>query len=174
MLMLLAVIAIMVVVTGPMAETVGQLIGLGDAAVTAWDIAKWPVLVRSSASCSRSCTGRPRTSVSRGSAGSRPAGSWQCSCGSSPRPPSRFYVANFGSYNKTYGTLGGVITFLVWMWISNIAVLLGAEFDAELERERELEAGRDPDEEPFLEPRDTASSTGEPATRLREPPGGRL
>ena len=52
-----------------------------------------------------------------------------------------FYVSNFGSYNKTYGALGGVISFLVWMWISNIAILLGAEFDAELERERELEAG---------------------------------
>jgi membrane protein len=52
-----------------------------------------------------------------------------------------FYVSNFGSYNATYGTLGGVITFLVWLWITNIAILLGLEFDAELERERELEAG---------------------------------
>jgi membrane protein len=52
-----------------------------------------------------------------------------------------FYVANFASYNKTYGTLGGVVAFLVWMWITNIAVLLGAEFDAELERARELETG---------------------------------
>jgi membrane protein len=52
-----------------------------------------------------------------------------------------FYVANFGSYNKTYGTLGGVIVFLVWMWITNLAVLLGAEVNAEVERSRELEAG---------------------------------
>ncbi len=66
-----------------------------------------------------------------------------------------FYVANFASYNKTYGALGGVIVFLVWLWISHIAVLLGAEFDAELERGRQIEAGQPPEQEPFLEPRDT-------------------
>jgi membrane protein len=65
-----------------------------------------------------------------------------------------FYVANFASYNKTYGALGGVIIFLVWLWISNIAILLGAEFNAELERSRQIERGR-PAREPFLEPRDT-------------------
>jgi membrane protein len=52
-----------------------------------------------------------------------------------------FYVANFGSYNKTYGSLGAVVIFLVWLWISNIAILFGAEFNAELERGRELQAG---------------------------------
>ncbi len=66
-----------------------------------------------------------------------------------------FYVANFGSYNKTYGTLAGVIIFLVWLWLSNVAVLLGAEFNAELERGRQIEAGHPADQEPFLEPRDT-------------------
>jgi membrane protein len=52
-----------------------------------------------------------------------------------------FYVANFGSYNETYGTLGGVVVFLVWLWITNVAVLLGAELNAETERGRELQAG---------------------------------
>jgi len=66
-----------------------------------------------------------------------------------------FYVASFASYNKTYGALGGVIIFLVWLWISNIAILLGAEFNAELERGRQIEAGHPADREPFLEPRDT-------------------
>jgi membrane protein len=66
-----------------------------------------------------------------------------------------FYVANFGSYNKTYGALAGPIVFLVWLWISNIMVLLGAELNAELERGRAIEAGHPEDEEPFAEPRDT-------------------
>jgi membrane protein len=53
-----------------------------------------------------------------------------------------FYVASFSSYNKTYGALGGIIVFLVWLWISNIAVLLGAELNAELERGRHEEDER--------------------------------
>jgi membrane protein len=65
------------------------------------------------------------------------------------------YVSSFDSYNKTYGTLGGVIVFFVWLWISNIAVLLGAEFDAELHRGRAIAAGHPEDEEPFVELRDT-------------------
>ena len=69
-------------------------------------------------------------------------------------------MANFGSYNKTYGTLGGVITFLVWLWISNIAVLLGAELDAELARGRAIAAGHPPDKEPFVPLRDTRKLRG--------------
>jgi membrane protein len=66
------------------------------------------------------------------------------------------YVSNFDSYGKTYGTLGGVITFLVWMWISNLALLFGAELDAELERERELKAGLPAEKELRLRPRQAA------------------
>jgi membrane protein len=66
-----------------------------------------------------------------------------------------FYVANFASYNKTYGSLGGVIVFLVWLWITNVVILLGAEFNAELERGRQIAAGQPEDREPYLEPRDT-------------------
>jgi membrane protein len=69
-----------------------------------------------------------------------------------------FYVSNFGSYNKTYGTLGGVITFLVWMWISNLALLFGAELDSELERERELKLGLPARDELRLRPREAAQS----------------
>jgi membrane protein len=72
-----------------------------------------------------------------------------------------FYVANFSSYNKTYGALAGVIVFLVWLWISNIAVLLGAELNAELERGRRIEAGQPADREPFAEPRDTRKMSDE-------------
>lgn len=73
-----------------------------------------------------------------------------------------FYVGNFGSYNETYGALGGAVSFLVWLWISNVAVLLGAKLNAELESGRRMEQGRPPDREPFVEPRDTRKmkSTG--------------
>jgi membrane protein len=65
------------------------------------------------------------------------------------------YVANFSSYDRTYGSLAAVIVFLIWLWISNIAILLGLEFNAELERQRALDAGHPPGEEPYVEPRDT-------------------
>jgi len=65
------------------------------------------------------------------------------------------YVANFGSYNKVYGSLAAMIIFLIWMWISNTAVLIGAEFNAELERGRAIAGGLPPDTEPFTELRDT-------------------
>ena len=76
-----------------------------------------------------------------------------------------FYVANFGSYNETYGALAGPIVFLVWLWISNIMILMGAEFNAELERERAIERGMRPvDKEPFAEPRDTRKMDREHAS----------
>ena len=65
------------------------------------------------------------------------------------------YVANFGHYNKVYGSLAAVIIFLIWMWISNTAILIGAEFNAELERGRAIASGLPPDQEPFTELRDT-------------------
>jgi membrane protein len=65
-----------------------------------------------------------------------------------------FYVASFSSYNKTYGTLGGVVAFLVWLWITNVVILLGAELNAELERGRQIEVGHPVDEEPYLPHRD--------------------
>jgi membrane protein len=64
------------------------------------------------------------------------------------------FVANFGHYNKIYGSLAGIIIFLIWMWISNVAVLLGAEFNAELERSRAIAGSHPADEEPFSELRD--------------------
>ena len=63
------------------------------------------------------------------------------------------YVANFGSYNQTYGTLGAIIILLIWLWITNLSLLLGIEFNSELERARELEAGQPAERELQLEPR---------------------
>ena len=81
-----------------------------------------------------------------------------------------FYVASFCSYNETYGALGGVIVFLTWLWITNIAVLFGAELNAELERGRQIEGGMDADREPFLEPRDTRKMEDNDFLRRVSPP----
>ena len=83
-----------------------------------------------------------------------PAACSPSSCGSSRPRCSRFYVAKFGSYNKTYGSLGGVIVFLTWLWITNIIVLLGAEFNSEMERSRAIQGGHPPEKEPYLPLRD--------------------
>lgn len=77
-----------------------------------------------------------------------------------------FYVAHFASYNKTYGTLAGVIVFLMWLWFSNIAVLLGLEFDAELARQRAVISGLPKGEEPYLPPRDTRAWSKEDHRRM--------
>jgi membrane protein len=153
--LLLAISAVAVVVSGPLAQQVGKVIGLGGAAVTAWDIAKWPVLLLIvSFMFALLYWAAPNVKhpkfrwVSPG--GVLAVVLWLIASAAFA-----FYVANFGSYNKTYGALGGVIVFLIWLWISNIVVLLGAEFNAELERGRQIEAGHPEDREPFLEPRDT-------------------
>jgi membrane protein len=154
MVIILAASAIAVVVTGGLATQVGNLVGVGSTAVTVWDIAKWPVLViLVSIMVAVLYWASPNVR--------QPSFRW-ISPGSIlavaiwivASAAFAFYVANFGSYNKTYGSLGGVIIFLVWLWISNLAILLGAEFDAEMARGRELEAGREGGD-PILPPRDT-------------------
>jgi membrane protein len=152
---LLAISAVAVVVTGPLAKQVGDLVGLGSVAVTAWDIAKWPVLILVvSFMFALLYWAAPNVKhpkfhwVSPG--GVLAVVLWVIASAAFA-----FYVANFSSYNKTYGSLGGVICFLTWLWISNVVVLLGAEFNAELERGRLIEGGYPEDREPFLEPRDT-------------------
>ncbi len=158
MLVLLAITALGVVLTGPLAEKVGDLVGLGSTAVTVWDIAKWPfLLVVVSLMLAILYYAAPNVRQP-GFAWVSPGGVvavilWIVASG-----VFALYVANFGSYNKTYGTLAGVIIFLVWLWISNIAVLLGAEFNAEIERGRQIEAGHPAEEEPFLPLRDEPKS----------------
>ncbi len=139
--LLLSVIAIGLVLTGPIAESVGDAIGLGDAAVLAWQIAKWPVLALLVVLLIAMIyyllpnVRQPRFRwVSPGAVVALVV--WLVASAGFA-----VYVAAFGSYNATYGTLGGAIVLLIWLWISNLALLLGAEFDAELERERELRSG---------------------------------
>lgn len=154
LIVLLVAAAIIVVVTGSLARHVGQVLGVGSAAVTAWDIAKWPVLLI--------IFGLMLALLYWASPNARhglrwviPGGLvaivvWLIASGLFA-----LYVANFGHYNKVYGSIAGVIIFLIWMWLSNLAILFGAEFNAELERGRAMAAGKPPDTEPFVELRDT-------------------
>ena len=156
LLVLLALTTIAVVLTGGLAEKVGDVIGLGSTAVTVWNIAKWPVLLLVVSFMFALLYWAAPNVKQPGFRWVSPGGivaviGWLIASGAFA-----FYVGNFGSYNKTYGALGGVVVFLVWLWISNIVILLGAEFNAELERERAIDAGMRPeDKEPFAEPRDT-------------------
>jgi membrane protein len=155
LLVMLAVVALAVTFTGPLAEQAGNVIGVGSAALTAWDIAKWPViLLMVMFMFAILYWAAPNVKHPRFRWVS-PGGVVGVLLWLAASAGFAFYVANFGSYNKTYGALGGVIVFLTWLWISNVAILLGAEFNAEVERGRQIEAGHPEEREPFLEPRDT-------------------
>jgi membrane protein len=152
-LLLLVASALIVVVTGGIAHSVGSVLGLGPVAVTAWDIAKWPVLLIL-VSVMFSILDWASPNAKQGLRWVSPGGVlavvvWLVASGLFA-----LYIANFGHYNKVYGSLAGIIIFLIWMWISNVAVLLGAEFNAELQRGRAIAAGAPPDAEPFAELRD--------------------
>jgi membrane protein len=153
MLVLLAVSALMVVVTGPLADRVGKLIGIGSAAVTAWDIAKWPVLLVLFALMLAILYYAAPNVRQPGFRWVTPGGVVAIVLWIVVSALFALYVAMFGSYNKTYGSLGAVIVFLVWLWLSNVVVLLGAELNAEIERGRQIEAGHPEEKEPFLPPR---------------------
>ena len=158
MMILLVIGSVAVVVTGPLAEEVGNVIGLGSAAVTAWDIAKWPVLVLVVSFMFSILYWAAPNVKQPGFRWLTPGGVVAVILWIVASAAFAFYVANFGSYNKTYGSLGGAVIFLVWLWISNIAVLLGAEVNAEVERARELESGVPEERTIALEPRSEPKS----------------
>ncbi len=157
-LLLISLVMIALVVSGPVARWVGDLVGLGDGAVAVWDVAKLPVvllIVGAIIAMLYHFTPNVRQPKFRWlSVGAAVAIlAWViASIGFG------FYVGNFGSYNKTYGALAGVIVFLLWLWITNLALLLGAEVDAELERARQLQAGIEAEETLQLPPRDDRGS----------------
>ncbi|MFE6401028.1 YihY/virulence factor BrkB family protein [Streptomyces alboflavus] len=165
LMILLAASALIVVFTGPLAERAGDAIGVGGAAVTVWNIAKWPVLLVLVVLMiallfwrAPNVRGPGFRWVSPGSA--LAVVLWLLASGGFA-----LYVANFASYNKTYGTLAGVVIFLVWLWLSNLAILLGLEFDAELARQRAIAGGQPVDEEPYVRPRDTRKWPRRPRRR---------
>ncbi|HEX2284662.1 MAG TPA: YihY/virulence factor BrkB family protein [Mycobacterium sp.] len=154
-LVMAAAVAFMLAVSGPVARAIGDAIGLGDVALTTWNIVRWPViLVLVIAAVAILYYATPNVK--------QPKFRWM-SVGSAlailtwivASVGFAIYVANFGSYNKTYGALAGVIIFLLWLWITNLALLFGAELDAELERGRQLQAGMAAERELQLPPKDT-------------------
>ena len=152
---LAAIVLVMLVVSGPVAGAIGDVVGLGDQAVFVWGIAKWPVLAFL-VMCIVAMLYYATPNMQQ------PKFRW-ISVGAAvaiviwvlASVAFAFYVANFGSYDKTYGSLAGVIVALLWLWITNIALLFGAEVDSEMERGRELQAGMAAEEELQLPARDT-------------------
>jgi membrane protein len=150
--------AVMIVVSGPIAQRVGQAVGLGGSVLVVWDIVKWPILallaVLIIAVLYYATPNIKQPKFRWMSMGAFVAlVVWAlASIGFA------FYSANFSNYNAIYGSIGGVIVFLLWIWISNMALLFGAELDAELERGRQLQAGIEAEETIQLPPRDTKKS----------------
>jgi membrane protein len=167
-LVMVAAVALILAISGPVAETVGNAVGLGGAAVTAWNVIKWPlilVFVTVAVAILYYVTPNVR----------QPKFRWM-SVGAGvaivvwvvASVLFGVYVANFASYNKTYGALAGVIVFLLWLWITNLALLFGAELDAELERGRQLQAGLPAEHELQLPPKDTRGIEKEQAAEEKD------
>jgi membrane protein len=158
LLLIAMVMILLLVLSGPVADAVGNVIGLGSTAVAVWNVVKWPVLVAFAiAMIAVLYYGTPNVK--------QPKFRWM-SVGSAialvvlalATLAFFFYVANFGNYNKTYGSIGGMIVLLLWLWIANISLLFGAEFDAEMERGRQLQGGIEAEDTLQLPPRDTKQS----------------
>jgi membrane protein len=148
-----AAISLSIVLTGPLARVVGDVIGLGDTAVTVWNIAKWPVIAIIVSQVIAFMYWVAPNVKHPGYRWISPGGVLAVILWILASAAFAFYVSNFGNYNKTYGSLAAVIIFFIWLWITNVVILLGAELNAEIERGRQIEAGHPPEQEPFLEPR---------------------
>jgi membrane protein len=160
---LLAAVALALVVTGPVSRAIGDAIGVGSTFVTLWDILKWPVMalvVSFIFSLLYFATPNVKQPKFRwfSLGGLVALVVWVLASAAFA-----LYVATFASYSKTYGSLAAVVVGLVWLWISNLAVLFGAEPNAEMERGRQLQAGMHEAEHTIqLPPRDT--------TKMKDPP----
>jgi membrane protein len=156
LLLLVALSAIAVVISGPLTAQVGKLFGIEGTAVTIFNIAKWPVIVLIVITMLAILYYGSPNVRHPGFRWITPGGVLAVLLWIVASIAFAFYVSNFSSYNATYGSLAGVIIFLIWLWISNVAVLLGAEMNAELERGRELESGVPEEKTIAMEPRTPA------------------
>jgi membrane protein len=141
MVTLLALVALALVLTGPIVTAVAEPLGVSSTAVIIWDIAKWPVLLIVVITMIAVLFYAAPNVKLAGFKWVSPGAVFAIVVWLIASALFAFYVANFSSYDKTYGTLGGVVIFLVWMWLTNTALLLGMELNAERERTRELKAG---------------------------------
>ncbi|MFE4310296.1 YihY/virulence factor BrkB family protein [Streptomyces sp. NPDC056517] len=165
--------ALILVFTGSLARHAGAALGFGDTALTVWSIAKWPVLiVLVSFAIALLYASSPNAKV-KGWRWITPGSVLALLMWAAASAGFALYVGAVASYNKTYGTMAGVIVFLVWLWIGNLALLLGLEFDAEAVRQRAVLGGMPPDEEPYTEPRDTRAWDAHDLRRLEGPAPGR-
>jgi membrane protein len=154
MVILLALLALALVLTGPLAEAVAEPLGIGHPAVTAWDIAKWPVMLAVMVMMIAVLYYASPNVKLRGFRWVTPGSLVAVVVWLIASAAFAVYVANFGSFDKTYGALGGVVVMLMWLWITNLALLFGHELNAERERSRELAEGKARAEKEIqLEPR---------------------
>jgi membrane protein len=154
MVVLLALVAVALVMTGPIVSAVAQPLGIGSTAVSIWNIAKWPVLLAVMVLMFTLLYYAAPNVKLRSFRFVMPGALLAIVVWLIASAAFAFYVANFGSYDKTYGTLGGIVSLLVWFWITNVALLLGIELNAERERSRQLGEGvHGADKELQLEPR---------------------
>jgi membrane protein len=154
LVLIMAAVAIAVVLSGSLAQRVGDVIGLGGTALSIWSVAKWPVIALIVSQVIAFLYWVAPNVRQPGYRWISPGGIVAVVLWIVASLAFAFYVANFGSYNKTYGSLGGVAVFLIWLWITNLVILLGAELNAEVERSRQIHGGHPPEKEPFLPPRE--------------------
>ncbi len=167
MIVLIAVVALGLVLTGPIVEAVAEPIGISGAALTIWDLAKWPVLAALFVTLIAVLYYASPNVKLRGFRWVTPGSLVAIVIWLIVSAAFALYVANFGSYDKTYGTLGGLIVLLVWLWITNLAILFGHQLNAERERSLELDEGqRGAEDELQLEPR---SEPKQPETKGGQP-----
>jgi membrane protein len=160
MILMMALLALGLVLTGPIVAAIADPLGLSDTAVSIWNIAKWPVMAAIFILMVDVLYYASPNVKLRGFRWVTPGSLVAIVVWGIASAAFAFYVANFGSYDKTYGTLGGLVALLVWFWISNVAILFGHQLNAERERSLEIEEGRPRAEreiqlEPRAEPKET-------------------
>src|SRR5215218_754533 len=155
MIVMMALLAIGLVLTGPVVEAVANPIGLSSTAVDVWNVAKWPVMAAIFILMVDVLYYTTPNVKLRGFKWVTPGALVAIVVWAIASALFALYVSNFSSYDKTYGTLAGLVVLLLWFWITNLAILFGHQMNAERERSAEIEEGRPRAEKEIqLEPRD--------------------